>query len=97
MRAIATMLLAALVAACASPVPAVPTVGPGASSPVGPSPAASGSAPAVASRPSTRPGPTTAPGLARLQPPSGAYFGLNLDWGRETAAEASASLGRTPA
>ena len=35
MRAIATMLLTALVAACASPVPAVPTVGPGASSPVG--------------------------------------------------------------
>ena len=35
--------------------------------------------------------------MARLQPAEGAYFGLNLDWGHETAAQASASLGRTPA
>ena len=41
--------------------------------------------------------PTALPGLARLQPASGAYFGLNLDWGHETPNQASASLGRTPA
>ena len=43
------------------------------------------------------PAPTAAPGRARLEPSSGAYFGLNLDWGDETAAQASESLGRTPA
>jgi hypothetical protein len=44
------------------------------------------------------PPPSPAPGTARLEPPEGgAWFGLNLDWGSETAAEASASLGRTPA
>lgn len=42
------------------------------------------------------PSPTTS-GLARLQPADGAYFGLNLDWGNETAAEAIDRLGRTPA
>ena len=55
-------------------------------------PAASASAAA-----SVDPAPTAAPGRARLQPSSGAYFGLNLDWGNETVAQASESLGRTPA
>jgi hypothetical protein len=41
--------------------------------------------------------PTGAPGQARLQPTSGTYFGLNLDWGSETARDASDRLGRTPA
>ena len=35
--------------------------------------------------PSPRPAPTTIPGRARLEPSSGTYFGLNLDWGSETA------------
>jgi len=51
---------------------------------------------APADNPSPPPSPTTA-GLARLQPADGAYFGLNLDWGNETAAEAIDRLGRTPA
>ncbi len=45
-------------------------------------------------------GPATQPppGTARLEPTAGtAYFGLNLDWGNQTAAGASADLGRTPA
>lgn len=41
--------------------------------------------------------PSPAPGLSRLEPADGAYLGLNLDWGTETAAEASQDLGRTPA
>ncbi|HET8784419.1 MAG TPA: glycosyl hydrolase, partial [Candidatus Limnocylindrales bacterium] len=41
--------------------------------------------------------PIAAPGRVRLQPSSGAYFGLNLDWANETVAQASESLGRTPA
>jgi hypothetical protein len=51
----------------------------------------------VPAAPSFGPPPTPGPGLARLQPPSGAYFGLNLDWGHETAKEASDALGHTPA
>jgi hypothetical protein len=43
------------------------------------------------------PPPTAAPGRARLQPETGAYFGLNLDWGSETASAASEQLGHTPA
>ena len=59
-------------------------------------PAASASA--VASpQPSFGPAPTAAPGDARLQPASGAYFGLNLDWGNETAQHASEAFGHTPA
>jgi hypothetical protein len=46
--------------------------------------------------PSVAPADRT-PGLARLEPPDGAYFGLNLDWGHETAAEAIDRLGETPA
>jgi len=60
------------------------------------SPAASASAVGSA-QPSFGPAPTAAPGRARLQPPSGAYFGLNLDWGNETAQQASEALGHTPA
>lgn len=44
-----------------------------------------------------RPLQTQAPGQARLQPARGTYFGLNLDWGSETAREASDRVGRTPA
>jgi hypothetical protein len=42
------------------------------------------------------PPPSPGPGLARLEPADGAYFGLNLDWGSVTAADAAARLGRTP-
>ncbi len=41
--------------------------------------------------------PAPIPGLARLQPAAGAYFGLNLDWGNETAVQAGERFGRTPA
>ena len=51
----------------------------------------------VSAPPSFGPPPTPAPGLARLQPSSGTYFGLNLDWGNETAKQASDAFGRTPA
>ncbi len=57
-------------------------------------------APAATSVPSAsaaRTLPTQAPGRARLQPAKGTYFGLNLDWGSETAREASDRLGRNPA
>ena len=95
MRAIATLLLAAVVAACSSSSVTTPTLDPGA-----PGPALAAQTPPASvapSAPSTRPGPTKVPGLARLQAPSGTYFGLNLDWGHETAAEASETFGRTPA
>ena len=59
--------------------------------------AAASPAPSHSPSPSARPIPTTAPGLARLEPADGAYFGLNLDWGSETAAKASRDLGKTPA
>jgi Glycosyl hydrolase family 26 len=35
--------------------------------------------------------------IARLAPPSGVYFGVNLDWGRYTAKGFAAQLGRPPA
>ena len=40
--------------------------------------------------------PTQVPGLARLEPADGAYFGVNLDWGNDSAAAVSQRLGRTP-
>jgi hypothetical protein len=33
--------------------------------------------------------------LARLEPAAGAYFGVNLDWASETAADFNARLGRS--
>lgn len=51
-----------------------------------PSDAAASPAPSHSPSPSARPIPTTAPNLARLEPADGAYFGLNLDWGSQTAA-----------
>ncbi|HEV8282585.1 MAG TPA: hypothetical protein VGQ02_12040 [Candidatus Limnocylindrales bacterium] len=90
MRVVVLGVACALVAACAT-APGV----------TGPSAIPSGeslSTPSAVAWSSTfGPAPTAAPGMARLQPADGAYFGLNLDWGHETADEASASLGRTPA
>ena len=40
--------------------------------------------------------PTQVPGLARLEPADGAYFGVNLDWGNDSAAAVSERMGRTP-
>ncbi len=83
------MLVACSVVACSASSGAPSTL---------PSAAPAASASAVASvRPSFGPAPTAAPGLARLQPASGAYFGLNLDWGNETAQQASDAFGHTPA
>lgn len=53
----------------------------------------SSSAPPIVAPPAS---PT--PGTARLESAEGgAWFGLNLDWGSQTVAEASATLGRAPA
>src|SRR5215471_13338528 len=35
--------------------------------------------------------------LARLEPPSGTYYGVNLDWGHDTAADYAQRLGRSAA
>ena len=102
-RILITLLVIAVVAlaACSGvPADAAPTLAPttgapvsGASGdPVSPAPSSEGSSPTFA------PPPSPEPGRARLQPADGtAYFGLNLDWGSQTAAEASEALGRTPA
>jgi len=63
--------------------------------PIAPTAGASTESPSAA--PTREPIPTPGPGLARLEPDDGAYFGLNLDWGTETALEATQRLGRTPA
>lgn len=44
-----------------------------------------------------RPAPTTAPGAGRLEPSSGTYFGMNLDWANDSVAAVSERLGATPA
>ena len=93
-----SLVLGALVSGCAQPSPASPEssadgVGRGpASHPAGASSTPSPVGPSTPAAP-----PPTAPGAARLQPVDGALFGLNLDWGNETAAAAADSLGRTPA
>jgi hypothetical protein len=38
-----------------------------------------------------------APGAARLEPADGTYFGMNLDWAKDSVAAASERLGVTPA
>jgi len=96
-----TVALATQVAACAGT--AVASAGPtgGGATPVAIPSADGATSPQppirVSAPPTFGPSPTPAPGLARLQPASGAYFGLNLDWGHETAQQASEALGRTPA
>ncbi len=40
--------------------------------------------------------PAQLPGLARLEPADGAYFGVNLDWGHDSAAAVSRRMGHTP-
>jgi hypothetical protein len=94
-RRITTSLLGLLLAACAF-TPAAPSVGAPPSVPAPPpaSPAASDE-PTPAS--TGRPLPSQLPGLARLEPQDGAYFGVNLDWGNDTAEAVSERLGVTPA
>jgi hypothetical protein len=92
-----SMLLtsALLFAACSSGSATTGSAAPSASATVLPT-----VAPTAASLPSASPAralPSQALGLTRLQPAKGTYFGLNLDWGSETARQASDSLGRTPA
>jgi len=36
---------------------------------------------------------TTTPSLARLEPATGAYFGVNLDWGQDSATAFNQRLG----
>jgi hypothetical protein len=91
MHRLALGLVGVLVAACAT------SGGPVAPSKTSASATKANSPSTAASASTFGPAPTALPGLARLQPPSGVYFGLNLDWGHETAAQASADLGRTPA
>ena len=88
-RAVLVVLATCSIIACTASSSAPSTLA--SAAPAG-SPSASASAQA-----SFGPPPTAAPGRARLQPASGAYFGLNLDWGNETAAQASDALGHTPA
>lgn len=98
------LLLAAavLLAACSADAPAA-SPGTGAPTPsgAGVSPDAPSTVPPPTDerspRATVRTPPTPGPGLARLEPADGAYFGLNLDWGSVTAADAAERLGRTPA
>lgn len=82
------VLVLALAAACAGGAPPSPSIAA--------TPSATPST-APSARPPSTPMPTPAPGLAQLEPADGTYFGVNLDWGHETAATASEHLGRTPA
>ena len=77
------LVLAVALSACAQTV-VQPTATPTASASVLPA------------TPSPRPMPAQVPGLARLEPADGAYFGVNLDWGHDSAAALSQRLGRTP-
>lgn len=97
-------LTTCLFAGCAlPPVPSSPAAGGGAAASPGvgvvpvrglASPAVTPTADAAQTFP---PPPAPSPGMARLEPDDGALFGLNLDWGTETAAAAAEALGRTPA
>jgi hypothetical protein len=88
-----TTLLALFLAGCAF-APAPPSVGAPPSVPAPPVATARPTAPAAP----TEPSPTNPPpGLARLEPADGALFGVNLDWGNDTATAVSDRLGVTPA
>jgi hypothetical protein len=79
-----TTLLCMLLSACAFAPAAPPSSTPAPATPAPTTPAPATEGPAV-------------PGLARLEPPDGALFGVNLDWGNDTAAAVSERLGVTPA
>lgn len=92
---LALALALGIVAGCSGAAPPGTPGTPGVTEgPTSPRPVATSAPPAA-----TFPPPATpAAGRARLEPPEGtAYLGLNLDWGAETAAQAAAALGRTPA
>jgi hypothetical protein len=55
------------------------------------------SAASVQPTPTVRQLPTQVPGKARLEPATGTYFGMNLDWANDSIAKVSDRLGRTPA
>jgi hypothetical protein len=80
-RTITTLLLAALLSGCAVTSAGTP-------------PAASVQATV---QPTARDLPTAVPGKARLEPASGTYFGMNLDWANDSIAKVSERLGKTPA
>ncbi|MEO8510488.1 MAG: glycosyl hydrolase [Chloroflexota bacterium] len=86
MRRITTLLCFLLTACAFAPAPAAQSVAP--------ANAAQSVAPSAV--PTTSEAPA-APGRARLEPPDGALFGVNLDWGTDTAAAVSERLGVTPA
>ncbi len=94
MRATALLLLATALIGCAAPAGAGAPSDPANSPADSPGPAIE---PTPSAAPSPRPAPSRAPGRARLEPASGAYFGVNPDWGRATATDVVASLGVTPA
>ena len=79
-RPITTLLLTLLLAACSA------------------APAAATPPPAVTAPPDAtpRPMPTQLAGKARLEPSSGTYFGMNLDWDSESIASVTKRLQRTP-
>jgi hypothetical protein len=80
-RTITTLLLAALLSGCAA-------------TSAGTQPAASVQ---QSVQPTARDLPTAVPGKARLEPASGTYFGMNLDWANDSIAKVSERLGKTPA
>jgi hypothetical protein len=84
-RITAFLALALLLAACSQAAPPSASVQPSVQPSVPPS-----------VQPPASPTPTQVPGLARLEPADGAYFGVNLDWGNDSAAAVSQRLGRTP-
>jgi Glycosyl hydrolase family 26 len=88
MAVLLALLVAFLVAGCSA----------GGVASLVPEPTGSQAASTIPSGPQTlRPVPSPSPGMARLEPADGAYFGLNLDWGSQTAAAASDALGVRPA
>ena len=96
-RAWRMLAVALLASACTSSAPALT---PGASPmPVASSIASPSASPALATGacPPATDSATALGALARNGPDTGAWVGLNLDWGSETVADLASRLGRPPA
>ena len=98
MRLVRALALGFVVAGCSGAGSGVATGSPSPDSSAAPTTSLATVSPPASGAATFAPPTPPAPGTARLAPPDGsAWFGLNPDWGSETAAEASTSLGRTPA
>ena len=92
------LVLAVTIAACGAS-PAAPTTSPTAATPEPAASAPSAGAPTAAAGPCAS-GASAADAigdLARHGPETGAWVGMNLDWGSQTVADLQAQLGRPPA